>query len=387
MNKGPILILSLTQGQGGGAEAALRRLLRRLLSCCEPSEFLIASPEDSSLHRFSESAGLPWRAWAAKRDSFPRNLRAFLELQTAIGSLGPRLCIAWGARSFEWCALLRLRGSVGRIGRLADHPHSYYHGRTRQRLMRWSAHRMRCCIVPSQALRKVCQEAAWRVPLEVIYNLMDPMPPRQPGQGPLVEVGFLGGQSRLKGVDIVADWAEQLRGLPVRWHVFGDVSEPTDPALARIRRASERLQLHGRRPPSEIYRLTDLVVHPSQQFDSSPNVLLEAASAGVPVVASSIGGSAEFVVHGETGFLFEGSQAKVGAGYLEQLIRDTAMRHRMGSAAAQFFRRFMGANEALTSYCRLWNLDPAAPPAPPVLSPGDLKGLQSGQARRDGFPG
>jgi len=220
---------------------------------------------------------------------------------------------------------------------------------------------MRCCIVPSQALMEVCLRTGWRVPMEVIYNLMDPMPRRQAGSGSLVEVGFLGGQSRLKGVDVVADWAERLQGLPVRWHVFGGVSEPSDPCVERIRRASrENLLLHGRRRASEIYTQTDLVVHPSQRFDSSPNVLLEAASAGVPVVASDSGGSAEFVVHGKTGFIYVGNQPETGVAHLERLIRDPSLRQRMGMAAGDFFTSFMAANSALDSYQRLWGLQPSA---------------------------
>ena len=39
--------------------------------------------------------------------------------------------------------------------------------------------------------------------------------------------------------------------------------------------------------------------------DTSPNAVKEAVVAGVPVVASNVGGIPDYVTHGENGFLFE----------------------------------------------------------------------------------
>src|SRR2546422_2908287 len=58
-----------------------------------------------------------------------------------------------------------------------------------------------------------------------------------------------------------------------------------------------------RRPPrSTLFPYTTLFRSPF------PTVLLEAAAAGVPVVASALGGAGEIVVQGETGLLFDRSE-------------------------------------------------------------------------------
>ena len=60
---------------------------------------------------------------------------------------------------------------------------------------------------------------------------------------------------------------------------------------------------------------------------------IEAMASGTPVVASRIGGLAEVVVDGETGFLVEpGDTAELG-GRLEELLADPERARRMGEAA------------------------------------------------------
>jgi phosphatidylinositol alpha-1,6-mannosyltransferase len=61
-------------------------------------------------------------------------------------------------------------------------------------------------------------------------------------------------------------------------------------------------------------------------------VFLEAAAAGVPVVAGRSGGSHEAVADGETGFVVEGRAPDV-RGALAALLADDALRARMGAAA------------------------------------------------------
>jgi spore coat protein SA len=60
---------------------------------------------------------------------------------------------------------------------------------------------------------------------------------------------------------------------------------------------------------------------------------IEAMASGTPVVASRLGGLAEVVVDGETGFLVEpGDSEELGA-RLEALLADSQLARRMGEAA------------------------------------------------------
>jgi len=63
-------------------------------------------------------------------------------------------------------------------------------------------------------------------------------------------------------------------------------------------------------------------------------VFLEAAACGVPSVAGASGGSAEAVVHGETGLVVDHPNDPVAvAGALAHLLDDVDLRHRQGAAA------------------------------------------------------
>ncbi|MGW8255961.1 MAG: glycosyltransferase family 4 protein [Thermoguttaceae bacterium] len=61
-------------------------------------------------------------------------------------------------------------------------------------------------------------------------------------------------------------------------------------------------------------------------------VTLEAMSAGIPVVASSVGGIRECVVHGETGLLVPPRDSEALGQALIELLRDPARRQTMGTA-------------------------------------------------------
>lgn len=63
-----------------------------------------------------------------------------------------------------------------------------------------------------------------------------------------------------------------------------------------------------------------------------PLTVIEAMLAGVPVVANSVGGVGEMVVHGETGYLVSGLYTDAAAGYIEELVKNRELRAAMGGA-------------------------------------------------------
>ncbi|MHB8492891.1 MAG: glycosyltransferase, partial [Solirubrobacteraceae bacterium] len=78
---------------------------------------------------------------------------------------------------------------------------------------------------------------------------------------------------------------------------------------------------------------SDLVVQPTV-IDAYPTVLLEAAAAGVPVIASRVGGIPEIVRHGESGLLLDPPVASDQlARTMDLLLADAALRARMGEQA------------------------------------------------------
>lgn len=85
----------------------------------------------------------------------------------------------------------------------------------------------------------------------------------------------------------------------------------------------------------------DIVVVPSIAQESFGRVAAEAMGAGIPVVASRIGGLPTTVLDGKTGLLFEPRSANDLAAKLETLLANPWLRRRLGRAGrARFVREF-----------------------------------------------
>jgi glycosyltransferase involved in cell wall biosynthesis len=106
------------------------------------------------------------------------------------------------------------------------------------------------------------------------------------------------------------------------------------PAAPEVRRLAASLAgaaiLTGHRADvMAVLDALDVLVHPSRA-DALPTVLLEAMAAGVPVVATAVGGIPEIVEHGRTGILLDpavgGSEL---AAALAPLLADAGLRHRL----------------------------------------------------------
>lgn len=70
-----------------------------------------------------------------------------------------------------------------------------------------------------------------------------------------------------------------------------------------------------------------------------PITFLEAQACGLPLIASTSGGTAEGIVHGETGFLFTPGDESALAAHLRTLLGDPALRARMSLAARAHVER------------------------------------------------
>ena len=142
----------------------------------------------------------------------------------------------------------------------------------------------------------------------------------------------------IKGVHLLVEALGRLAeaGYRVEADFCGDLSGKPE-YVERLRRSlGEGAHLHGRVPIDEVpdkLDAFDLLVAPSVWWENSPLVILEAQAAGVPVVASNIGGMAELVGHERDGLLFEAGDAGDLTATLERFFREPELLERRSAAA------------------------------------------------------
>lgn len=73
-----------------------------------------------------------------------------------------------------------------------------------------------------------------------------------------------------------------------------------------------------------------VLVLPSHTGDGLPNVVLEAMSWGVPVVATNTAGIPDVVSHGETGYLYEPGDVGTIVAYVDKLSTNDELHHKLG---------------------------------------------------------
>ena len=90
--------------------------------------------------------------------------------------------------------------------------------------------------------------------------------------------------------------------------------------------------------PEIYFQLMDILCLPTLR-EGFPNVVLEAAAAGVPTVTTTATGAVDSVVHGETGLIAEVGSSEDLSRQLAILLRDAGRRRAMGKQAERFVRK------------------------------------------------
>jgi glycosyltransferase involved in cell wall biosynthesis len=118
---------------------------------------------------------------------------------------------------------------------------------------------------------------------------------------------------------------------------------------------AERVVLPGFRSDLDaLIGAADVVVLPSFT-EGLPNVAMEAGAAGVPVVATAVGGTPEVIAAGVTGFLVPPASPGAIAARVNELLRDPRLRACMGSAARERMKREFTFEAQAAAYLRLLN--------------------------------
>jgi len=94
------------------------------------------------------------------------------------------------------------------------------------------------------------------------------------------------------------------------------------------------------------YESADIFVLSSAK-EGLPLVLLEAMAYGVPCIATNVGGNAEVIDHGETGFIVDAGNAEQLAGAILELAANTDLRQRMGTQGKERVRQHFNVDHTM----------------------------------------
>jgi len=198
--------------------------------------------------------------------------------------------------------------------------------------------RVDCFVAPSRFLAETTTRMGLPAHrLEVVPNPVQPSgQPDFDGRSG-TEVLYVGRLSPEKGVDVLL---RALVGLPdARLRVHGD--GPDWPRLRRLATdlgVDDRVCWEGWQPAdavAERMRKACLLAVPSICYENCPGSVLEAMVAGLPVVASHIGGLVELVDGGRAGWLVPAGDVESWRDGIGQVLQDPVSRRQSAATAYQ----------------------------------------------------
>jgi glycosyltransferase involved in cell wall biosynthesis len=152
-------------------------------------------------------------------------------------------------------------------------------------------------------------------------------------------IGAVGTMAVGKGFDLLL---KALEILVMRKIAFTLILIGDGPMLTDLKRQSSlslpegQVVFTGAIPnATDWYPAFDLLCIPSIHQEGMPNVVMEGSAAGLPVIASEVGGVPDLVVDGVTGYLVPPNQVGSLADRLERLLTDPELRQRMGKAGKE----------------------------------------------------
>jgi glycosyltransferase involved in cell wall biosynthesis len=251
---------------------------------------------------------------------------------------------SWRVRLYEWLDRRHLR--------YMDHVVCVSQGQA-ERVRRW-------CKVPPERMSVIYNSARWEALACVDRTaararLLELFPCDNLPSYLVVGAGRL---SPEKGFTLLISATEKLLQSGVRdigVVIFGDgrLRATLEEQIRRSHLAKQVILAGFRTDLDRLLPGADVVVLPSFT-EGMPNVALEASAAGVPVVATAVGGTPEVIADGETGYLVPPGDAEAIALRVAELLCHSSLREQMGESARRRMQELFSFTAQAEAYRRLF---------------------------------
>ena len=337
----------ITRAERGGAQVHVQDLLANHPSECEPC---LVTGETGYLCDWARKQGIATRLVPSMRQPISpgQDLRALFELVRLFRSERPALVHAHTSKAGLLC---RFAGLLSRTPILfTAHTWSFADGISRVQqtitlpLERLAARWGGKIIAVSEANARAARECAVGSPsnMVTIWNGMPDTPLRAvPGSQQIRTVVMVARFSPQKNQRLLVEaLSDQLLTVPWRLLLIGEGptrKEVED--LATSLGVRNRVEFLGDRGDvAELLAAADLFVL-STNWEGLPLSILEAMRAGLPVIATDVGGCSEAVTDGVTGFLAPRDNASVLAVQIQTLLSSPKLLAAFGKAGRERFER------------------------------------------------
>jgi glycosyltransferase involved in cell wall biosynthesis len=335
----PRILFVVTLAETGGAQTYVASLLSPLT---DGFDVAVAAHGDGPLRGAARAAGVRFVPLRHVRRplSLWRDVLGLLELLALLHRERPHIVHVNSAKAG---ALGRLAAWLARVPIRIYTVHGWafraHHGLA-SLVYLWAERALRplttvtVCVAESERRAGLAAHTCDERTTVVIRNGVEPAAVQsaggRPGRPRLLTVGRL--QAPKDAVTLIRALAA-LRERPFEAVVVGD--GPDRPAVEeeiRVLGLEPAVELAGDRDDvPDLLASADLFVL-SSRSEGLPLSILEAMAAGLPVVASNVGGVPEAVVDGDTGLLVPPSDPQSLATAIGRLLDDPALRRRLGEA-------------------------------------------------------
>jgi glycosyltransferase involved in cell wall biosynthesis len=191
-------------------------------------------------------------------------------------------------------------------------------------------------LVPTDLMWKIFDHNG--LPVDKFVKLpygIEPLPRIQPSQPrDTINFGFIGTLSPHKGADLLIQAFQQLQPSNAKLIIYGDLNHLPSYSkyLQNLADSNLNIVFSGTFPAAkmpEVLAEMDFLVVPSRWYENTPLVIHAALQAGLPVIATNLGGMSELVKDEHNGLLFSLGDYHHLAQQMRRCLDDPALAHNL----------------------------------------------------------